>query len=107
MKRIKSLLITLLFIIATVWILGKLNLVPDIGNLFSLKPVVIDETAILIKEIRSIGQVVTATLIDEVVVDSSADTEGTRLIDKVNKRSPFPIIASPKKELVIIAKGKV
>jgi hypothetical protein len=63
-------------------------------NIFSSKPVTIDNTPILIKEIRSLGQVITATFYDEVVVDSTVK----------HSFSQLPITDD---HLVIIARGKV
>lgn len=63
-------------------------------DLFSSKPVTIDDTPILVKEIRSLGQVITATYHDEVVVDSTI-------------KHPFPQLPVTDDKLVIIARGKV
>ena len=63
-------------------------------NIFSSKPVTIDDTPILIKDIRSLGQVITATFYDEVVVDSVI-------------KHQLPELPITDDQLVIIARGKV
>lgn len=63
-------------------------------NVFSTKPVTIEYTPILIKEIRSLGQIITATFYDEVVVDSTI-------------KHSFPQLPIIDYHLVIIARGKV
>ena len=63
-------------------------------DIFSSKAVTIDDTPILIKDIRSLGQVITATYYDEVVVDSVI-------------KHQFPQLPITDDKLVIIAKGKV
>lgn len=63
-------------------------------DIFSSRPVTIDDTPIIIKDIRSLGQVITATYYDEVVVDSTI------------KRN-FPRLPITDDHLVIIARGKV
>ncbi len=93
--------------IAGIWMLRKMNMLPSLGNIFSSKPVVIDETPVLIKEIRSIGQVITATLYDEVVVDSAEITKASSLIRSLNTVTPLPILPSADKQIVLIARGKV
>jgi hypothetical protein len=75
-------------------LLRKMDFLPSWGNIFSAKLVTIDETPILIKEIKSLGQVITATLYDEVVVDSTI----------VHR---FPHLPLTNDHLVIIARGKV
>lgn len=80
-------------LILAIWILQKLNILPSFKNIFSSRPVVIDETPILVKEIKSLGQVITATIYDEVVVDS---LKGALLK-----------IPGTETQLVLIARGKV
>jgi hypothetical protein len=80
---------------------------PSLNDLFSSKPAVIDETPIIIKEIRSIGQLITATLYDEVVVDSTETTKASRIINSLNKIGPFSFLPPADKKIVLIARGKV
>ena len=84
----------IILILTGLIVLKTMNLLPSWGNIFSSKPVTIDETPILIKEIKSLGQVITATLYDEVVVDSTVAHH-------------FPQLPITDDKLVIIARGKV
>lgn len=93
-KRTSRKWIWLFAIIAGIWLFQKMNLLPSWKDIFSSKPVIIDETPILIKEIKSLGEIITATLYDEVVVDSTI------------KRS-FPQLPLTDDKIVIIARGKV
>ncbi len=86
--------VIVIFILAAILIIRKLDIFPSWRNLFSAKPVLIDDTPILIKEIKSLGQIITATLYDEVVVDSTI----------VNN---FPHLPVTNDKLVIISRGKV
>jgi Protein of unknown function (DUF4230) len=52
-------------------VLNRLNILPSLKNLFSSKPVTIDSTPVLVKEMKSIAQLMTMSSYDEVVVDSS------------------------------------
>jgi len=108
MKRlIRNIALVIVFIVALVWVLHKSGIVPSMKDIFSSKPVVIDETPILIKEIKSIGQLITATSYDEVVVDSVVTSRTSAIINSFNAVSPFPVIPVVEKRLVLIGKGKV
>ncbi|MEO6407103.1 MAG: DUF4230 domain-containing protein [Ferruginibacter sp.] len=85
-------LVRTVLVLAAVLVIKKMDWLPK--NFFSSKPVTIDETPILIKDIRSLGQLITASFYDEVVVDSTIK----------NYIGPIPTAAN---QLVIIAKGKV
>ena len=85
--------VKIIFLLIAILVIKKLDLFPS-WNLFSSKPVTIDETPIIIKEIRSLGEIITATLYDEVVVDSTVVHH-------------FPDLPVTDDHLVIIARGKV
>jgi hypothetical protein len=106
-RRLRNIVLCTLIVILLVSILHKAGIVPSFGDIFKPKAVVIDETPVLIKEIRSIGQIVTATAYDEVVADSVVTTNVSRAINSINAVSPFPLIPVAEKRIVIIAKGKV
>lgn len=94
-------------LIASYWVLQKSHIVPSLREIFVSKPVVIDETPILIKEIKSIGQLITYTSYDEVVADTTIVTRGSTFVNAFNRLSPVPLLPSADKQLVLIAKGKV
>ncbi|MDB5193232.1 MAG: hypothetical protein JWQ96_2795, partial [Segetibacter sp.] len=106
-RRLRKLLVLLLLAIAGVWFFQKLNIIPTWNEVFKSKPVVIDETPMLVKQIKSIGQLVTATAYDEVVVDSFIATRGSAFVNAFNKVVPVPILPPADKQIVLIAKGKV
>jgi hypothetical protein len=106
-RRLRKTILVVAISIAGIWLLQKINVLPTLRDIFSPKPVVIDETPVLIKEIRAIGQVITATLYDEVVVDSIEITKGSRFVRVFNAVAPFPILPSADKQIVLIARGKV
>ena len=85
---------TIIAIVAVIFILKKSDIFSSLKNIFLPQPVVIDESPILIKEIKSLGQLITATMYDEVVADSTV----------VNH---FPHLPITDDRLVIIARGKV
>ena len=89
------------------------QLMPESGALrsweaiFAARPMSIDKTPILIKEIKSIGQLITYTSYDEVVADSVIVTRGSAFVNAFNRLSPVPLLPSADKQLVLIARGKV
>jgi hypothetical protein len=107
MKTIRNFIVIILLLAGSYWLLSKVMVLPSLPDIFSSKPVVIDETPILIKQIRSIGQLITATSYDEVVVDSIISSRKSTAINSFNLLSPLPIIPTDEKQLVIIGKGKV
>ncbi len=44
---------------------------------------------------------------DEVVVDSAETTKASRLINSLNRITPFPVLPPAEKQIVLIARGKV
>ena len=104
MRLIKKLVLIFLVVIAGWWLLGKLNFIPSLGNLFSPKAVVIDETVTIVKEIKPLAQLITVSAYDEIVVDSSVS-----MARRANFFQPLlPMVIPPGKFLdkVIVIIGK-
>jgi hypothetical protein len=106
MRRIRKIVLYAAGILIGIWLLQKLNILPDKG-FFRSKPVVIDETPTLIKQIKSIAQLVTVTSYDEVVVDSFIADKGSRIGKFFNPFNPYPILPIVNKKIVLIGRGKV
>lgn len=106
MRKRRKTIAALIIIFAILWLLSSLDLLPSL-NIFKPKAVVIDETPILIKEIKSIGQLVTYTSFDEVVVSSIMASKGSAFVNSVNRLSPVPVLPSADKQLVLIVRGKI
>lgn len=85
--------VKIIIVLIAILIVKKMDWLPS-WDIFSSKQVTIDHTPILIKEIRSLGQVITATFYDEVVVDSTIEHH-------------FPQLPVIDDRLVIIARGRV
>jgi hypothetical protein len=102
MKRIKNIITILLIFIVSWWGLGKINLLPSFTDFFQSKPVMIDNTPILIKEIRQIAELTTAISYDEVVVDSVKFNPTPSF--RTNPILPIPPSAD---KVVLIARGKL
>ncbi len=107
MRKLRTVIITVIVIIAAYWLLQESDMLPSWKDLFGAKPVVIDETPILIKDIKSIGQLVTYTSFDEVVADSAIVTRGSAFVNAFNRLAPVPLLPSADKQLVLIGRGRV
>lgn len=107
MKKLRNILIVIFIIVAAYWLLQKNNVIPSITGLFTSKPVVIDETPVILKEIKSIGQLITYTSTDEVVADTTILTRGSAFVNAFNRLSPIPFLPPADKQLVLIGKGRV
>jgi len=94
-------------IIMIVYLLQQVNIIPSFKNIFKPKAVLIDNTPILITEIKSMAQLMTITVYDEVVIDSLKYAQPGLIGKILSYASPLPVPAGSYSELVLIAKGKV
>ncbi len=107
MRKLRNYTITILTVIAAFWLLQKSKVIPSLKDIFEAKPVVIDETPVLIKDIKSIGQLITYSFYDEAVADSLITTRGSAFVNAFNRLAPVPMFPSADKQLVLIGRGKV
>lgn len=93
MKRIyrwiRRPLVLILLLLVIIFLFKRLNI---FHGWFTYKPLLIDNTPLVIKEIKSIAELNTATLYQDIVVDSIA---------------PATIPYAAKREIVLIIKGEV
>jgi hypothetical protein len=99
MRAYTKYIIIIIAAILFVLLLQKTNMLPDLGNIFKPKPVLIENTPILIKEIRELTQLITITSYDEVVVDSVKTS--TDILTAITGLSLNP------DRIVIVARGSV
>lgn len=107
MRKLRSVIITVILLIATYWVLRESDALRSWKAPFAARPIIIDQTPILIKEIKSIGQLITYISYDEIVADSVIVTRGSAFVNAFNHLSPVPFLPSADKQLVLIVKGKV
>ncbi|MEO7311056.1 MAG: DUF4230 domain-containing protein [Chitinophagaceae bacterium] len=110
MKRLYNLirrpLVLVLLVLGILFIFQRLHIFSGIAGWFKSKPVLIDNTPLVIKEVRAITELNTATMYQEIVVDSSSITSSNVPV-MIN---PFSLVPRPliiKKEIVLIVKGRV
>jgi hypothetical protein len=88
-------------------ILHWFGAVPGVTSWFKAKPVTIDETPIMITEIKKIAQLFTTTIYDEVVIDSTKvepTSTKQRILSTIALKIP---ILSKTSNIVLIARGKI
>lgn len=106
LRQFKNYLVFFLAVLAIWFLLGKMNIIPSFSNIFKSKSVKIDETPILIKEIKELAELTTMVSIDEVVVDSVTANPALLAIKSITGLSLNPL--SPGyDQLVLICKGRV
>ncbi|MDQ3277212.1 MAG: DUF4230 domain-containing protein [Bacteroidota bacterium] len=102
MRWIRNILVIFLLAMTAWWLLGKLDLLPEWGNIFRPKEVTIDQTPLVIRQIKPLAQLATITAYTEVAADSSVRTSvGERLRDVIN---PFSVEVKMNRELIVVGK---
>lgn len=106
-RSIKTILIIIIIAAASLFILRKLDLIPSWKQVFSAAPLEIDETPVLVKEIREMASLITVTGYDEVVADSvHADPRQIAIRSATGGLAANPF--SPLFDrIVLVAKGQV
>lgn len=103
-KLLKNILFISAFILLVYLIFQKINILPSFGDLFAEKPILIEETPILIKEINSLAQLMTITNTDEVVMDTMKAGIGIPSLIPVIGGS---VLSPSMDKLVVIGRGKI
>jgi hypothetical protein len=69
-KKLQDLGITMLLILLAIIVINKWNVIPSIVPFFSPKPLKIERTTTIVREIKSIAQLMSVQTYSEVVIDS-------------------------------------
>ena len=103
MRFLKNLILLLIVVVGGWWLLSKLNILPSARDLFATRPVQIDQTALIVKDIQPLAQLVTLSVYDEIVVDSVVSLPGVSVIQPLLPLI-IPKVSSLNKSIVIIGK---
>ena len=106
-KKLTKYLLLILLLLVAIWFFQRIKWLPSFGNWFKSKPVEIENTAIVIKEINALAQLITVTAYNEVVIDEVI--KGNSLFNNpvVPTLLNIPDLKYADKKLVLIGKGKV
>lgn len=106
-KTLTKYLILLLLLLAVIILFQRIQWLPSFSDWFKSKPVEIENTAIVIKEINALAQLITVTAYNEVVI--SEVIKGSSLFN--NPAVPgllnIPNLKYADKKLVLVGNGKV
>ncbi|MEP7232674.1 MAG: DUF4230 domain-containing protein [Ginsengibacter sp.] len=97
-----SLIVAAVFLV--IFLFQKINWLPSFKNIFASKPVVIEETPIIIKEINTLSQLITVTYSDEVVMDEAKPGKG---VSSIMSAGIGMMLLPSTDRLVMIGRGKV
>jgi len=103
-KSRKRWLVFFALILLVIFLFQKINWLPSFKNIFKSQPVVIDETPIIIEEIKSLAELMTIVYTDEVAMDTAKPSFGMPSIVPLSIGS---ILTPSIDKLVIIGRGKV
>ena len=103
-KFLKNVLFIAAFTLLIFFIFQKIDILPSVKNIFSSKPVLIEETPVLIQEINALAQLMTVTYSDEIVMDTAKLGIG---IPSLVPMVGGSILSPALDKLVIIGRGKV
>jgi hypothetical protein len=111
LEAFRKWIILILVLAAGIWVWNKFGNLPSPSAWFKPADVRIDETPILITEIKSIAQLQTAQLYCEVVTDSVVMSDTEAALEALKNTLMLPVIIPGKlsgpKKIVMIVKGKV
>lgn len=104
MRRLNVALLTVILVFITGWLLYKFHFFSSFTNLFQQQQITIDKTAVLVKDIKSLAQLITISAYDEIVVDSTATPVSGEGFSKFFTPLGLPRMSPEEKKVVIIGK---
>lgn len=106
-KRLVKFILLILIIVSGIYIMRHMPSIPSFSDLFKSSSPVIDNTAILVKEINNLAQLVTITAYDEIAIDSTKDGWSVFNNPLIPGLLNLPNPRGPDQKLIIIGKGKI
>lgn len=103
-KFLQKYLLIAAVILLIIFLFQRINWLPSFKDIFSSKPVLIEETPIIITEINTLAQLITVTFTDEVVMDTAKIGNG---LPSLLPTALGTILTPGIDKLVIIGRGKV
>src|SRR6476660_7250421 len=105
-RNLPRYLLLILVLLVVLIIVQRTSVFPSLRTVFQSKPIVVDETPLLLTQIKTIAQLMTVEAYNEVVVDSSRYPFGVPpQVFKAIPGNPLALISPA--QLVLIVRGKV
>lgn len=101
---LKKYILLIVGVLSLIFILQKIKWLPSFENIFKSQPVVIDETPIVLREIKTLANLITITYTDEIVMDTAKIGNGLPSLLPTNIGT---LLVPGIDKLVIIGRGKV
>lgn len=105
MRAMIRILIFLLLCLLLYWFMARMHWLPSLKSWFGASPVLIEETPLLIAEIKEIAQLMTIEASDEVAVSSYRRAEAGSAKKLLEWISPIPTVQLDR--MVLVVQGKV
>jgi hypothetical protein len=80
MKKLRSVAITLLVLFLAIFVLQRFSLLPSFSSWFRSKPIMIENTPVLVENIRDLSQLITVVSFDEVVITRNDTASGSYIL---------------------------
>jgi hypothetical protein len=103
MKKLRKIGLTLIILVVAYLLLRTFNLIPDIRNWFKQQPVLIENTPLIVENIRDLNELITMASFDEVVISKNKINEGDLLTNIFKTKSLDPRTS----RIALIAKGRL
>jgi len=94
-------------ILLIIFLLQRVNLLPRFKDWFKSKPLIIENTAIIVTEIKNIAELTTMQVYAEIVVDTTRTNKITMANDALRHAGLISIPMLEADKMVLIVKGKV
>ncbi len=106
-KRLTRFIVLMLLILAVIYAMQRIKLLPSFADIFKSQPVEIENTVILVKEINSLAQLITISAYNEIAIDSTK--KGWSLFNNplIPSLLNLPNLKKADYKLVLIGKGKI
>lgn len=106
-KRLTRFIVLMLLILAGIYVMQRIQLLPSFSDIFKSQPVEIENTVILVKEINNLAQLITISAYNEIAIDSVK--KGWSLFNNplIPSLLNLPNLKKPDHRLVLIGKGKI
>lgn len=106
MKLVRRIFILCITVLLILFIVRRTTLFPSLRNFFKPKEIVVDQTPLVLTQLKNIAQLMTVEAYNEVVVDSTRYPLG--MPPAILKRLPLnPLSFFGVSQLVLIVRGKV
>jgi len=106
-KRLTRFIVLMLLILAVIYAMQRIKLLPSFADIFKSQPVEIENTVILVKEINSLAQLITISAYNEIAIDSTK--KGWSLFNNplIPSLLNLPNLKKADYKLVLIGKGEI